>query len=158
MYTLRIFPALAAVVFGMLMMASQLRQGEDAAHGLAAYERYLPGNPLPEGMECETTNGFYNYSQVMCRAEGGPYCEHGYVLVRNNVIMHTSFFRCHFPVAYMIAEYGRYEQVRRYKRVILLRWQGAYAHVRRTGWLNAMASVSIVTWWRPAPPPELDSR
>lgn len=158
MYTLRMIPALAAVVLGILMIAPQFGQGEDAAHALAEYERYMPGNPMPEGVECEGANGFYDYTQVLCRTEGGRYCEHGYLLVRNDIIIHTTFFRCNFPVAYMIAEYGRYEQVRRYRRVIVLRWANAYAHVRRTGWLNAMAPVSIVTWWRPAPPLELDSR
>jgi len=153
-YTLRLIPALALVVFGVLMVAPQLGQGEDAAHALAEYEPYLPGNPLPDNLNCESAGGYYNYAQVLCHADGGSYCERGYVMARNDIITHTSFFHCNFPVAYLIAEYGRYEQVRRYKRIIMLRWPNAYAHVRRDGWLNAMAPVSIITWWRPAAPPD----
>jgi len=148
--TLRFIPALAAVVFGILLFTPQFGHGPDAAHALAEYQRYMPGNPIPEGVECDGTSGLYEHVQVLCRTRGGSYCEHGYVVARNDVIIHTTFFRCNFPVAYLIAEYGRYEQVRRYRRVLVLRWPNAYAHVRRSGWLNAMDPVYIVTWWRPA--------
>jgi hypothetical protein len=139
------------------MVAPQFGQGQNAADGLAEYERYMPGNPIPNDLTCENSNGFYERLQVLCRSEGGSYCEHGYVVARDGIIIHTTFFRCDFPVAYLTAEYGRYEQVRRYTKVIVLRWPNAYAHIHRNGWLNAMASVSIVTWWRPPPTEGQDS-
>ena len=69
-------------------------------------------------------------------------------------MVYTTFFNCNFPLAYLVAQYGRYDQVRRYRRVLVLRWLGVYAHVRREGWLNAMEPVSIVTWWTPREPIE----
>jgi hypothetical protein len=157
-YSLRFIPALAAIVFGILMVTPQFGQGQEAAAGLAEYAPYMPGNEVPDGLNCESTNGFYEQVQILCRTQGGSHCEHGYVIARDGIIIHTTFFRCHFPVAYLTAEYGRYEQVRRYTKIMVLRWPNAYAHVRRTGWLNAMAPVSIVTWWRPTPTPESDSQ
>lgn len=147
-YTLRFIPALTAVVFGILLLMPQFSHGEDAATALAQYERFIPGSPMPNGLDCDGATGFYDNIQVLCRVEGGQYCQHGYIVVRHSVIVHTTFFRCNFPVAYLVAQYGRYEQVRRYRRALVLRWPHAYAHVRRTGWLNSMQSVYIVTWWR----------
>lgn len=150
--TLRFIPALAALVFGMLLLTPQLGHGEDATTALADYQPFMPGNPIPADVECEGMSGFYDSLQVLCRAEGGPYCERGYMVGREGIIIHTTFYRCNFPVAYLIAEYGRYEEVRRYRRVLVLRWPDTYAHVRREGWLNSMQPVSIVTWWkRPEP-------
>jgi hypothetical protein len=150
--TLRIIPALAALVFGVLLLTPHFGHGENAASALAAYEPFMPGSPIPKNVECEGMSGFYDSVQILCRMEGGPHCEQGYVVGRDGVIIHTTFFRCHFPVAFLIAEYGRYEEVRRYRRVLVLRWPGAYAHVRREGWMNSMEPVSIVTWWKPPEP------
>jgi hypothetical protein len=145
-------PALAAVVFGILMVAPQFGQGEDAGNALAEYERYMPGNPIPDGLTCDETGGLYDSMQTLCQTDGGSYCGHGYLIARHDIIVHATFFRCNFPLAYLIADYGRYEQASRYKRLTVLRWPNAFAQVRRSGWLNAMSPVHIVTWWRPASP------
>jgi|FLYN01.1.fsa_nt_gi hypothetical protein len=152
--TLRFIPALAAAVFAVLLLAPHFGQGQDAGSALAEYERFMPGVTVPEDVSCDGMAGFYDTVQVLCRVEGGPYCEHGYVVARRGVIVHTTFFRCDFPVAYLVAQYGRYEEVRRYRRVLVLRWPHAYAHVRRSGWMNSMEPVYIVTWWRPTKPSE----
>jgi hypothetical protein len=152
--TLRLIPTLAVVILSILLLAPHLGRGEDAAAALAGFQPFMPGNPIPEDVECEGMSGFYDSVQVLCRTEGGPYCERGYMVGREGVIIHTTFYRCNFPVAYLVAEYGRYEEVRRYSAVLVLRWSEAYAHVRREGWLNSMQPVSIVTWWKPPEPVE----
>jgi hypothetical protein len=64
-------------------------------------------------------------------------------------IEHTVFYECHFPVAYLIAEYGHYRLAQHYSNALVLRWSHVYAHVDNDGWLNAMQPVNTVTWWRP---------
>ncbi len=146
---LRFIPALAAVAFGILLLTPYFGHGENAATALADYEAYMPGQPIPDDIECEGMSGYYDNVQILCRTAGGPYCEQGYVVGRNGVIVHTTLYRCHFPVAYLVAKYGRYDELRRYRRVLVLRWPSVYAHVRREGWMNALEPVSIVSWWKP---------
>jgi hypothetical protein len=150
--TLRFIPPLAAIAFSILLLAPHLGRGEDAATALADLQPFMPGNPIPEGVDCDGITGFYDDPQVLCRTDGSPYCERGYMVGREGVIIHTTFYRCHFPVAFLVAEYGRYEEVWRYREVVVLRWAEAYAHVSRKGWLNSMQPVSIVTWWKPPEP------
>jgi hypothetical protein len=148
-YTLRLVLAFIVSVFGLLLLTPQFGHGEDAVYALAEFDAYLPGNNLPPDLSCEVVETYQTRGQWVCRLTGGPHCESGYLIARDAVIIHTTFFRCNFPVAYLVAEYGRYENVRRYSRGLLLRWPNIYAHVKRNGWLNSMEPVSIVTWWQP---------
>ena len=156
-YTWRFIPAMAMAAFSILLLTPHLGHGEDAATALADYQPFMPGNSIPADIECEGMSGFYDSVQVLCRTEGGPYCERGYMVAREGVIINTTFYRCNFPVAYLVAQHGRFDEVRRYHRLVVLRWPDVYAQVRREGWLNSMQMVSVVTWWKRPEPVEAGS-
>ncbi len=151
--TLRFLPVLAAVLLGILLFAPHVGRGEDASSALDEYARYLPGNPVPGDLSCRTMMGFYEVeTQMACHADGGSYCDFGRVIANHGVITQATFYRCNFPLAYLTAQYGRYDQIRRYSQTIILRWHGVSANVRRTGLFHLMQSVYVVTWWKPLHP------
>jgi hypothetical protein len=51
---LRIAPLLAVAVLGVLLVTPLLGRGEDAPTALDEYARYLPGNPVPTNLTCDT--------------------------------------------------------------------------------------------------------
>jgi hypothetical protein len=138
-------------LFGVLLLAPQIGRGEDASQALAEYSPYMPGNAVPHNLTCNSVSGYDEELQLMCRVPGGTFCQHGYIMVDDGIITQTSFFKCHFPLAYLIAQYGRYEQVQHFSRVVILRWPDMYAHVRRDGRFYAMQPVHIISWWQPRP-------
>ena len=80
--TLRFVPTLAGVVLSLLLLTPHLSHGENPASALVDYQALMPGNPIPEAIQCEGSYGFYDSPPVVCRIEGGPYCEQGYALGR----------------------------------------------------------------------------
>ncbi len=147
----RFLPLVIIAVFGALLAMPRLGRGEDATQALDEYEHYIPGNPLPPGLQCEVDTSYHQEYHTSCEVEGGTYCAYGEVSANRGVIEHTVFHECHFPVAYLMAEYGHYYLAQHYKRLTVLRWSHVYAHVESTGWLDAMQTVEAVTWWRPLP-------
>ncbi len=149
---LRIIPVLAVAIFGVLLLTLQLGRDEDASTALDEYTRYLPGNPIPADIRCQTDNNFYEEYHTRCHVGGGTYCQFGQVMADRGVIAQATFYMCRFPVAYLMAEYGHYRSAQRYNRSNILRWYSVNAQVSNIGWPNAMQSVQTVTWWRPDEP------
>jgi hypothetical protein len=77
-----------------------------------------------------------------------PYCQRGYLIVDAGTITYLRLIGCHFPAAYLVAEYGRPLRITRFRRVVILAWEGMSAQLRNSGWFNAMQPVSSVGWWK----------
>jgi hypothetical protein len=138
-------------VFAALLVMPQLGRGDDATQALDEYERYIPGNRLPDGLPCGLNTSYFEEYRTRCQVEGGTYCAYGRVSADRGVIEHAVFYECSFPVAYLMAEYGHYRIAQHYRRSTILRWSHVYAHVENIGWLDAMQTVETVAWWRPLP-------
>lgn len=149
MVLLRVTPVLVISLFGVLLLTTRIGRGEDAYNAFADYARLMPGNLPPTEVDCEVT--YENYP-VICRIEGGIYCEYGYLVVRDNTILSATFFKCGFPLAYLKALYGRYEEISRYRRVVILSWPGVTAHVKPSDFPNSMQTVHVVAWRLPLQP------
>ena len=146
----RLCITLVAIIglFGVLLLAPQIGRGEDASQALAEYSPYMPGSALPRNVTCDAISG-YDEFQASCRVPGGTFCQYGYIIVTDSIITQTSFFKCHFPLAYLIAQHGRYEHMQQFSKVFILRWGNMSAHVRRDGRFYAMQPVHIISWWQP---------
>ncbi|MCI0348141.1 MAG: hypothetical protein L0Z53_01840 [Acidobacteriales bacterium] len=140
---------LLLIFTGIVAIASSIETG--ASSDLAAhFARFLPGSPMPSGISCDGGfGGYYEEGQMICRTIGTHFCERGYLIISNSRIVHTAFLRCNFPLALLVAEYGRWEQKRGYGRVIMVRWPQLLAQVRRNGWFNLMEPVSMLSWRQP---------
>ena len=139
---------LIVVTLMLTMLALLGGYGEDSMRELDAYEHYLPGNSIPPDAECHPLNEYSHASGVMCTLGAGPYCQRGYLIARAGIITYLRLASCNFPVAYLIADYGRPRRITRYRRVALLMWEGRSAQVRNIGWFNSMQTVSSVGWWK----------
>ena len=146
MVLLRLTPILVASLVGALLLATQIGRGEDAYDAFADYAHFMPGNLPPTEAECDVTLDNY---PVLCRIEGGVYCEYGYLVVRDSTILSATFFKCNFPLAYLKARYGHYQEVSRYRRVVILTWPDVSAHVSRSGLPHSMQTVHVVAWRLP---------
>ena len=144
-----IIPLIIAIGFGAVLLSQYMGRGEDASTALDEYERYFPGNPLPAGLSCEMDTSYYGEYHTRCDVDGGAHCGYGQVAANRGIIEQAAFYQCHFPVAYLTAEYGHYRLAQRYRRSLVLRWSSVYAQVSHTGWLYAMQPVVAVIWWRP---------
>jgi hypothetical protein len=146
MVPLRFVSISVVALFGLLLLVPQFGRGEDAYRAFAEYQRFMPGNSPPSEADCDTT--FDNYP-VLCRIEGGVYCEYGYLVVRDRAILSATFFKCHFPLAYLTANYGHYQQISHYRRVVIVAWPTVSAHLNRSGLVNSMQTVHVVAWRLP---------
>jgi hypothetical protein len=145
---LRIASLLAVAILGLLLVTSLLGRGENAHTALDEYECYMPGNPVPANITCDSSHNFYEDFYVRCYVEGGAHCESGQIMAVRGVIAQITFSRCNFPLAYLAAEYGHYRSVQRANRSIILHWYSVRAHMSDVGWLDNMQPVQTVTWWQ----------
>ncbi len=146
-WIVRLAAAACFVLLALIVVTRLLGRGEDPLLTLAAYARYRPGNPAPSSTSCHT---FYEYPSAygeMCTVEAAPYCQRGYLMVREGVITYFRLTGCDFPAAYLFAQHGRPERITRYRRVVMLIWDGISAQVRPTGWFTSMQRVNSVGWW-----------
>lgn len=135
------------MVLALVVVALLQGRGEDPSQALAAYARYRPGSPVPGDASCHT---FYEYPGAygdMCTLDAVPYCQRGYLVVRAGVITYTRLTGCDFPAAFLFAQHGRPARITRYRRVVMLIWEGISAQVRHTGWFTSMQCVNSVGWW-----------
>jgi hypothetical protein len=146
---LRITPLLVVAFLGVLLLTPLLGHGEDAPAALDEYARYLPGNPIPTNLSCDTNHNFYEEFHTRCRVEGGAHCAFGQIMADRGVIVQTTFYMCQFPVAYLTAEYGHFQSTQRLNRWLVLRWYSVNAQVSGIGRPDTMEIVQTVTWWRP---------
>jgi hypothetical protein len=126
-------------------------RGDDPYEALAGYVRYLPGRAVPDDISCRSFSEYPGASGDVCSLERVPYCERGYLIARQRVITYTRLIGCQFPAAYLIAENGRPIRVARYRRVVMLLWEGMSAQVGSTGWFHSRQIVSSVGWWQTNP-------
>jgi hypothetical protein len=147
-FVIRALPVLTAAVFAAVLVMPLLGRGEDASTALDEYAPYLPGNPVPASLICQSDANYFEEYQTRCRANGGTYCEYGQVMADRGLIAQATFYGCRFPIAYLMAEYGPYRSSQRYTRSVILRWYSANIQVSSIGWLDAMHTVQTVTWWR----------
>lgn len=139
---------LLIVLFIFATLMPQFGWGTDAASALDEYTRFFPGNALPDDLDCATSQNHYEEYRTYCHTEGGAHCAFGQIVADRDVIVQTSYYLCHFPIAYLTAEYGHYDNTRRLQQSLLVRWPFVYAHVATSGWLDAMETAQTVTWWR----------
>jgi hypothetical protein len=50
-------------------------------------------------------------------------------------------------VVLLFAQHGRPDRITRYRRVVMLIWEGISAQVRHTGWFTSMQRANSVGWW-----------
>jgi hypothetical protein len=144
----------ASLLFTLLMLTGLAMlggRGDNPYEALAGYARYLPGRVVPDDVSCRSFNEYPGSYGNVCTLERVPHCERGYLIARQRVITYTRFTGCQFPAAYLIAEHGRPHRIARYRRVVMLLWEGMSAQVRSTGWFHSLQTVSSVGWWQSNP-------
>ena len=139
-----------ALVFTLTGLALLGGRGEDSSHALAAYDPYMPGNRLPTHLPCQWMTDYTTVYGLMCSLDGAPYCQRGYVIAQEGIITYLRLTRCDFPVAYLMAQRGRFERMTHYRRIVILLWTGMSAQMQRTGRFHTMQQVSSVGWWIPS--------
>lgn len=149
---LRITPLLAVAFLGFLLVTPLMGHGEDASAALDEYARYLPGNPVPMTIRCDSDNNYFEEYLTRCHVEGGAHCKFGQIMADRGVIAQATFYMCRFPLAYLTAEYGHYQSAQRFNRSVILRWYSVTAQVSSISWLDNMQPVQTVTWRRPDVP------
>lgn len=146
----RLVGAFLGILLVLIGLALLCGRGEDPYQALAVYAPYLPGSAVPGDVPCRSMSEYLSGYGETCTLETVPYCQRGYLIVRQQVIAYIRLIGCEFPAAYLIAHYGRPERITHYRRIVMLVWGGMSAQLRRTGWFNTMQWVSSIGWWQPS--------
>jgi hypothetical protein len=138
----------------ILVVTAQLNgKGDDPYDALEVYADYMPGSPVPADLHCFPRWVYPGTVGEMCPIEAAPYCLYGHVVSRAGSIVYTRLFNCRLPVAYLIAQYGRYEYIGVLHRTAILVWDDMAAEARQVGFFTTMDKVVSVSWWRARPSP-----
>lgn len=159
----RLTAALVAAALMLILLVAFGRRGENPERALDGFRRYLPGNTVPRDVVCRSLNEYHGASGEVCTLDFTPRsgarsasptaitvpsCQRGYLIARAGGITYLRLIGCNFPAAHLIAAYGRPQRITRFRRVVLLVWDGMSAQLRNTGWFNMMQPVSSVGWWQ----------
>lgn len=147
---------IALILVGLLMLltgiARLMRHG-DLPSVRAAFSDYLPGRPRPTHLSCQEMEHYYmgyreSAGSWQCQVDSSPLCERVYVYGSHDTIRAFMAFRCHFPVAALIADYGWWEGKRRYASAYYLAWpQEKVAAIVRYWRVEPMATVWHITFF-----------